>query len=58
MPSMIEAWFNCSEMTASSSSSSALKRSQHDEKRIVSSVPRKAESRSSRKGEAATLAVV
>jgi hypothetical protein len=51
MPSMIDAWFSWSEITASRSSRSASKTppfaSKHDEKRIVSSVPRNAESRSS-----------
>ena len=47
---MIDAWLSASEMTASSSPSSASKRppfaSKHELKRIVSSVPRNAESRS------------
>ena len=51
IPSMIEAWLSASEITASSSPSSASNRppfaSKHDEKRIVSSVPRKVESRCS-----------
>ncbi len=48
---MIEAWFSSSLMTASSSPSSVSKKpplaSKQDEYRIVSSVPRKAERRSS-----------
>ncbi len=49
---MIEAWLSASEMTASSSPSSASKMpplaSKHDEYRIVSSVPRKADNACSR----------
>ena len=48
---MIEAWFSWSEITASRSSSSASKTpplaSKHEPNRIVSSVPRNAERRSS-----------
>ena len=48
---MIEAWLSASEMTASSGPSSASNRpplaSKHELKRIVSSVPRNADSRSS-----------
>ena len=51
IPSMIEAWLSWSEITASRSSRSASNTpplaSKHDENRIVSSVPRKADSRSS-----------
>jgi hypothetical protein len=48
---MIDAWLSWSEMTASSSPSSASKRppfaSKHELKRMVSSVPRNSESRRS-----------
>ncbi len=51
IPSISEAWLSWSEMTASSRSSSTSKRpalaSKHDPKRIVSSVPRNCDRRSS-----------